>query len=345
MGQDRKLDHIQLAAASQVSMDSQDTRFAYEPMLAAHPDAMDLSLPFLGKTLQTPLWVSSLTGGTGVARDINRNIARACRTFGLGMGLGSCRKILFERSFWGDFDLRDELGEDRPFYANVGIAQAEELLASHQTQALIDLVGALRADGLIVHVNPFQEWLQPEGNRMKQSPLETLRQLLDRVSLKLIVKEVGQGFGPASLRELLKLPLEAIEFGAYGGTNFSKLELLRTDTQTREAYTPLACVGHSAHQMVDSVNTILETLPEPSCRQLIISGGIRNALDGHYLTSLSRLPSVFGMAAAVLPHAASSYAALEAFLEGQIRMLRIARAFLRVLPDSAPPPAATSSGR
>jgi len=332
MGQDRKHDHIQLAAAAQTPLDGLDARFAYEPMLAAHPDDMDLSLPFLGKRMGAPLWLSSLTGGTGMARDINRNLARACRAFGLGMGLGSCRKLIFEETCREDFDLRAELGDDRPFYANVGIAQVEELLTSGRAQALADLVGTLRADGLIVHVNPLQEWLQPEGNRMKQPPLETLRQLMDRVPLKLIVKEVGQGFGPASLRELLRLPLEAIEFGAYGGTNFAKLELLRAEPRVMEANLPLVYVGHSALQMVEEINQLLESGPEPACRQIIISGGIRNALDGYHLISLSRLPSVFGMASAVLAHAAHSYGALKAFLDGQLRMLRVARAFLRVNP-------------
>lgn len=41
------------------------------------------------------------------------------------------------------------------------------------------------------------------------------------------MKEVGQGMGPKSMEALLNLPLEAIEFGAYGGTNFALLELMR----------------------------------------------------------------------------------------------------------------------
>ena len=225
MASDRKLEHIKLALESQTRLAEQDLRFNYEPMLSAHPENPDLSIEFLGKTMRTPIWVSSMTGGTGVAQTINANIARACREFGMGMGLGSCRKILFDKTHWEDFDFRDEIG-DQPFWANLGIAQVEELLTSKNIQAVIDLVGELRADGLIVHVNPLQEWFQPEGNRLKQSPLQTIKELLERIQVKIIVKEVGQGFGPESLRQLLALPIEAIEFGAYGGTNFSKLEML-----------------------------------------------------------------------------------------------------------------------
>jgi isopentenyl-diphosphate delta-isomerase len=332
MTKDRKLEHIQLALDSQTKLAEQDLRFNYEPMLAAHPENPDLSISFLGKTMQTPIWVSSMTGGTGVAQTINRNIARACREFGMGMGLGSCRKILFDKTHWADFDFRDEIG-DQPFWANLGIAQVEELLTSKNTQAVIDMVGELRADGLIVHVNPLQEWFQLEGNRLKKSPIETIEQLLNEVQIKIIVKEVGQGFGIESMRKLMSLPLEAIEFGAYGGTNFSKLELLRGNEQNYETGLLLAFVGHSASQMVDSANLILKENPNPECHQLIISGGIQNALDGFYLTSKSQLPSVFGMAAAVLRHASVNYDSLKEFLDNQIQVLQLAQAFLKINPD------------
>ncbi|HAQ20131.1 MAG TPA: type 2 isopentenyl-diphosphate Delta-isomerase [Prolixibacteraceae bacterium] len=332
MASDRKLEHIKLALESQTRLAEQDLRFNYEPMLSAHPENPDLSIEFLGKTMRTPIWVSSMTGGTGVAQTINANIARACREFGMGMGLGSCRKILFDKTHWEDFDFRDEIG-DQPFWANLGIAQVEELLTSKNIQAVIDLVGELRADGLIVHVNPLQEWFQPEGNRLKQSPLQTIKELLERIQVKIIVKEVGQGFGPESLRQLLALPIEAIEFGAYGGTNFSKLEMLRGDQQKLEASLPFAFVGQSASQMVGSVNHILKENPYPACRQLIISGGIQNALDGYYLTSKSQLPSVFGMASAVLKHASESYESLAGFLENQVQVLSLAKAYLKINPD------------
>ena len=243
MASDRKLEHIKLALNSQTGLSEQDRRFNYEPMLSAHPENTDLSIRFLNKTMRTPIWVSSMTGGTGVAQIINGNIAHACREFGMGMGLGSCRKILFDKTHWDDFNFRDVIGEDQPFWANIGIAQIEELLQSKNTQVLIDMITELRADGLIIHVNPLQEWFQPEGNRLKQSPLLTINQLLDKVRIKVIVKEVGQGFGPESLRQLLMLPLAAIEFGAYGGTNFSKLEMLRSDQNMLESQLPFAFVG------------------------------------------------------------------------------------------------------
>lgn len=129
MNQDRKSDHIRMALGAQGALNKHDDRFIYEPLLSAHPQPSDdEGFQFLGKTMRFPLWISSMTGGTVAAHRINQNLARVCRCFGLGMGLGSCRYILTDRTRWSDFDWRDMIGDERPFYANLGIAQVEQLL-------------------------------------------------------------------------------------------------------------------------------------------------------------------------------------------------------------------------
>jgi isopentenyl-diphosphate delta-isomerase len=332
MEKDRKLEHIQMAFDSQTAYPEQDRRFVYEPLLAAHPDSESRAFPFLGKMMKAPLWVSSMTGGTGIAKTINRNLAEASREFGLGMGLGSCRKILFDKTYWEDFDVRDIIGPDQPFWANLGVAQVEQLLAKNQEQAIVDLIGSLRADGLIIHVNPLQEWFQPEGDHISRPPLETIQELMSRIRVPLIVKEVGQGMGRESLKELLQLPLEAIEFAAYGGTNFSKLEMMRQDAALNWLHQPFAFVGQTANQMLHDVNSLVEE-QQVACKSVIISGGVKNYLDGYYLVSKSSLPAVFGMASGVLKHATGDYAELKIYIESLLKAYRLAEAYLRVNPN------------
>lgn len=333
MNKDRKLEHIRMAFDSQTNPGQQDQRFIYEPLLAAHPDNVSHPFSFLGKRFHAPVWISSMTGGTGISKTVNRNIARVCQEFGLGMGLGSCRKILFDKTHWADFDVRDELGPDCPFWANLGIAQIAHLLRDRNEQVIIDLVGELRADGLIIHVNPLQEWFQPEGDLIEQPPLETIREFMVRVGqLPLIVKEVGQGMGYESLKALLQLPLAAIEFAAYGGTNFSRLELFRDNPQFMEHYQPFVGVGQTAEQMVKMVNGLITEIP-PVCKEVIISGGVKNYLDGYYLVSLCRLSSVFGMASPVLKYATGDYETLKQFMENELKAYRLAQAYLRINPD------------
>ncbi len=327
---DRKKDHIELAFRSQMKDTLIDDRFYYEPMLSSHPKEDDTTFTFLGKNLQTPIWVSSMTGGTELAGKINRNLARACAEFGMGMGLGSCRSLLESDEHFSDFDVRSIIGDDLPLYANLGICQLEELIKKKKISKVIRLVGRLRADGLIIHVNPMQEWLQPEGDRIKKSPIESLEYLLDEVDFPIIVKEVGQGMGPESLRALLHLPLQAIEFAAFGGTNFAKIELMRNPDSKTQLFEPLAQIGHSATQMIDWVNEIIATDDEVKCKEIIISGGIKNFLDGYYLMEKSSLPAIYGQASVLLKYAKESYEEVRAYLESQRKGLQLAKSFLRI---------------
>ena len=199
----RKQDHIELAFRSQVSSLDIDGRFYYEPLLSGHPeDGSSLSTMFLGKELKYPVWISSMTGGTEWAAKINKNLARACKDFGLGIGLGSCRALLYSDEHFNDFNIREVLGEDRPLFANLGIAQVEEVIDRNHWGKVSSMIDKLRADGLIIHVNPLQEWLQPEGDRFRNPPIDTIKRALDSIAKPIIVKEVGQGMGPKSLRAL-----------------------------------------------------------------------------------------------------------------------------------------------
>jgi isopentenyl-diphosphate delta-isomerase len=283
--------------------------------------------------MRVPIWVSSMTGGSREAGTINRNLAQACREFGMGMGLGSCRILLENPGCFDDFNVRGILGDELPFYANIGIVQVEEMLAAGNHEKLTELVHRLGADGLIIHVNPIQEWLQKEGSLLRTLPIETIAEFLSRASLRIIVKEVGQGMGPASIRRLMELPIEALELAAFGGTNFARLELARNTPGIREHYQPLTFIGHTAGEMVDVVNSIVSGGGNYACRQLIISGGIGSFLDGYYFISKSMLPAVYGQASAFLRHARGDYSELQAFVAAQVDGLKFARAFLKLRYD------------
>ncbi|MFZ1705773.1 MAG: isopentenyl-diphosphate delta-isomerase [Saprospiraceae bacterium] len=329
---DRKKDHISLAFQSRIAPSTLDERFYYEPILSGHPnEQVDIGKTFLGKTFATPIWVSSMTGGTQKAAIINQNLAKACFDFGMGMGLGSCRQLLTDDTYLNDFQVRNTIGS-QPLFANLGIAQVMLLLENKQWNLVDELLKKLEADGLIIHVNPLQEWLQTEGDRYYTSPLDVIKRVMNHMdSKKIMVKEVGQGMGLKSLQALLELPLGAIDFGANGGTNFSLLELLRTKEGADHDLKPLVHVGHAAFEMVDMVNQIVDKkLVKVACNELIISGGISDFLDGFYLMKKSRLSSVYGQASGFLKHAMGDYEALYEYVSHQKEGLSIAHTFLSI---------------
>lgn len=331
MSGQRKKDHIKLAFQSQVQATELDKRFYYEPLLSAHPGAELPSFNFLGKQMRAPIWISSMTGGTEQAAHINKNLAKVCAEFGLGMGLGSCRPLLESNARFADFDLRKIIGPDLPFYANLGIAQIEDLLEKKEVAKIADLLGNLQTDGLIVHVNPLQESMQPEGDKYKKPALESIQELLVELNLPIIVKEVGQGMGYQSLKALMQLPLAAIDFAASGGTNFSKLELLRGDSQKLEQLKCWSKIGHSAEEMCLMVNQLQQELGEKlQCKEYIISGGVKNFLDGYYLSELLQQKAIYGQGSAFLKYAKEDYSSLQNFVAQEIEGLKLANAFLRI---------------
>ena len=245
------------------------------------------------------------------------------------MGLGSCRIIMEDDTYFEDFNMRRIIGDHLPLWANLGIAQVEELIEKKQVFKATVLVEKLQADGLIVHVNPMQEWFQPEGDILAKPPMDTIRRLLDQFRFPVIVKEVGQGMGPESLRQLLGLPLQAIEFAAFGGTNFARVELLRNERSDQSLYEPLSRIGEDASSMIDYVNHFV-SMEDPVCKELIISGGIKTFLDGYYLVKKSVLPSVYGMASTFLSYARGDYDKLRDFVHSQVKGLEMAYAYLSI---------------
>ena len=154
---------------------------------------------------------------------------------------------------------------------------------------------------------------------------------MDHAKYPVIVKEVGQGFGPASLNALMKMPLAAIEFGAFGGTNFSILELTRNEKA--QSLQPLANIGHRAEEMISFVNAILMKNSPCSCNSFIVSGGVTSFLDGYHHLQKINATAVYGQASEMLKYALEGYEQLSNFIEKQKEGLALAKAFLRIKED------------
>jgi len=287
----RKKDHIDLAFTSRVDASQLDQRFDYEPMLSPHPTSI-VGYPksFLDKQIQAPIWVSSMTGGTELAKTININIAKACKEFGLGMGLGSCRSILDSDERLSDFAVRDYIG-DQSLYANLGIAQLEYLIDNNKFSQVDELIKKLQADGLIIHVNPLQEWLQSEGDMIHYAPIDTIKRVLDLSRYSIIVKEVGQGIN---------------------------------------AFEGMAKIGQSVDQMISIINGLIPEMGHKVlCRNFIISGGVKDYLDGYYYINELKHNAIYGQASEFLKRAQGDYEDLRKYVELQMTGLSFASAYLR----------------
>lgn len=330
MTEQRKKDHIALTDSSRPEYQLSLGEYYYEPMLGHHKNIdEDLVTNFIGHELKMPLWVSSMTGGTALAKTINTNLAMACEEFGMGMGLGSCRSLLTDSKRFDDFNVKS-LMPNYPLFTNFGIAQLEELVDSSSVHLVNDITKSLQADGVIIHVNPLQEWAQPEGDRLKRAPIDTIKAVLNQIDFPVVVKEVGQGFGPQSLQELIKLPLGAIELAGFGGTNFTILEHARLSGAKSGKYAmheTFGNIGHTVDEMIVWLNQM--QLPSGNNPDIIISGGISDPLRGHLLRKELKLNSVFGMASSFLTHAKDDYSQLSQYVKNVKECLLLADSFIK----------------
>ncbi len=319
MSESRKNDHINLTEKSVPQSQLDLLGSHYEPLFSGINNYNENPQVKFGTfNLELPVWISSMTGGAERARKINKNLARLCGEFKLGMGLGSCRSLLYSNDRIEDFDYKDLVG-DQPLFTNFGIAQVEELVGNNNVKLINDVNKRLSADGIIIHINPLQEFMQPEGDRYRKSPLETIKRSLDLLKYPIIIKEVGQGFGPRSLEALFKFPLFAIDLAGFGGTNFTKLEELRLskeDNNKVQLNSSLCQVGHTCEEMIKFILDLDPKLIKD--KNIIISGGLKRPLDGVLLKSMIEgsgiQSSLMGFASLFLKHAQGEYSELKEFM-------------------------------
>ena len=108
----RKADHIRINLEENVQFPTLTNGFErYRLIHDALPDldlaAIDTKTELLGKRLDLPLLISSMTGGTEAARLINRHLAEGAQARGIAMGLGSQRTGIEQAETVDSFRVRD----------------------------------------------------------------------------------------------------------------------------------------------------------------------------------------------------------------------------------------------
>jgi len=223
---ERKLEHLDLCATREV--ESARTTLLEEVLLFhdALPELslaeIDLSTPFLGKRLQAPILISGMTGGAARAGELNRALAAAAQKAGLAMGLGSQRAMWLEPELASSYRVR-EVAPEIVLLANLGAVQARDVGPA----AVAELIDAVRADALCIHLNAAQELAQDEGDRDFRGCLGAIERLVAELPVPLIVKETGCGFSRAVLARLRAAGVRWVDVAGVGGTSWPGVEALR----------------------------------------------------------------------------------------------------------------------
>ena len=228
----RKDDHIRINLEEDVAFHQLTTGFErYHFVHQALPEidltAVDTSIVLFGKRLSAPILVSSMTGGTAKAGLFNQRLAEAVQLRSLAMGVGSQRTALEDGQFAASFAVRN-YAPDALIFANLGAVQLNYGYSVDQCRRAVDMV---EADALILHLNPLQEVLQPEGDFLWSGLLSRIEAVCAYLKVPVIAKEVGWGISGQTARRLIDAGISAIDVAGAGGTSWSEVEKHRASTE------------------------------------------------------------------------------------------------------------------
>lgn len=278
----RKQDHIDLALMKDNQADElnvlDNLSLIHEALPDLDFDELVISSQRLGREISNPFFVSSMTAGHRGGVSINRHLIEACAKTGWAMGVGSQRRELMDKEAALEWHA---LRRDFPkvnLFSNLGIAQIIETSFS-KIQALVEV---LQAEALIIHCNPLQEVIQPEGTPQFKGCWTALAQLVVKSKVPIVIKETGCGFSLQTLKRLDEIGVSVVDVSGLGGTHWGRIEGHRAGEGTRKQKAAITFRNWG----IDTVQSVLNAVSLNPNFEVWGSGGVRNGLDAAKLLAL-----------------------------------------------------------
>jgi len=272
--EERKADHIKINLEKDVKsgLDSglERYRFVHEALPELDLARIDTTLSLFRKTIKAPILISSMTGGTRHAGDLNRRLAEAAQECGIAMGVGSQRAALEHPEQADSFKVR-AAAPDILLFANIGAVQLNYGYGLDQCRRAVEMI---EADALYLHLNAIQEAVQPGGDTDFSGLAAKIEEICAKLEVPVIAKEVGWGISGRTAKLLAECGVQAIDVAGAGGTSWSQVEMYRApDEFTRSLAASFVGWG------IPTAESILQAraaLPEMT---IFASGGLKDGLD------------------------------------------------------------------
>lgn len=301
---ERKIEHVRLCLSedvgSGVTSGLEQYRFRHCALPEIGFEEISLEASFLGRTLRTPLLISSMTGGSETTGAINARLAAVAERRGWALGVGSVRAAVEKEELAPTFHVRTH-APTIPVIANLGAVQLNYGFGVEQCQRAVDIAGA---DMLVLHLNGLQEVFQPEGNTNFSGLLFRIGEVCRRLDVPVGVKEVGWGIDGDTAARLYDAGAAFVDVAGAGGTSWSQVEKFRSrDAVRRRAAEAFAGWG------IPTAECIAEVRAVSPHGGLIGSGGLQGGVDAAKALALGADLAGFGRS--LLGPAVSSEQALD----------------------------------
>ena len=305
---DRKLEHLLICENYDVEFKDktngfEDIELIHNVLPEINKQEIDLSSEVFGKKLDSPLFITAITGGHPAAKEINKQLAIAAENNGIAMGVGSQRAACEHPELEDTYTIVRENAPDCLLVGNIG---APQLNLAEKAVEILD------ADILAIHLNPLQESIQPEGDLNARGYIDLISQITDSVSIPVLAKETGCGISAESAQLLVNAGVNYIDIEGAGGTSWAAVETYRAeDRYLGEIFWDWGIpTAISTVEVVNAVNV-----------PVISSGGIRTGLEAAKAIALGA--DAVGMALPFLKNS-SSQEHLNKFIQRFNDSLRLA---------------------
>ncbi len=270
----RKADHIKINleqdVRSALTTGLEKYRFIHEALPELDLNRIDTTISLFGKKLNSPILVSSMTGGTSAAETINLRLAEAAQECGLAMGVGSQRAAIEHPEQASTFQVR-RVASDILLFANIGAVQFNYGYGIDQCRKAVEMI---EADALYLHLNPLQEAVQDAGDTNWVGIAKNIEEVCKKLEVPVIAKEVGWGISEKTAKVLTECGVQAIDVAGAGGTSWSQVEMHRApDEFTRQLAATFVGWGIPTSE---SILNVKKAVPDMT---IFASGGIKDGLD------------------------------------------------------------------
>jgi isopentenyl-diphosphate delta-isomerase len=271
----RKSEHIQINlerdVRSGLSNGLERYHFLHEALPDLTFDEIDTSLVLFGKKLVAPILISSMTGGTEQAGEINQRLAEAAQECGLAMGVGSQRAALEDPYQVPSYAIVRKVAPNLLLFANLGAVQLNYGFGIQECRRAVEMI---QADALILHLNPLQEALQAGGNTNFSGLAMKIKEICGQLEVPVIAKEVGWGISRRTAEVLAECGVAAIDVAGAGGTSWSQVEMHRAPNDFSRQL-----AGTFVNWGIPTVNSILNVRKAAPEMPIFGSGGLKDGLD------------------------------------------------------------------
>lgn len=270
----RKADHIKINleqdVRSALTTGLENYRFIHEALPELDLNRINTTLNLFGKKLNSPILISSMTGGTSAAETINLRLAEAAQECGIAMGVGSQRAAIEHPEQAPTFQVR-RVAPDILLFANIGAVQFNYGYGIDECRKAVEMI---EADALYLHLNPLQEAVQDAGDTNWVGLAKKIEEVCKKLEVPVIAKEVGWGVSEKTAKVLTNCGVQAIDVAGAGGTSWSQVEMHRApDEFTRQLAATFVGWGIPTAQ---SILNVKKAVPEMT---IFASGGIKDGLD------------------------------------------------------------------